>query len=135
MTFSIAVGPNTVFDYHTAPNNTCVNPAYFTFMIERTGDTGLHQRYYRWWSRDFSYQLQPTNGSLTLTVPLTPDQWSSVLGEVGKTSAAATAGFADTLKNVGGIGMTFGGGCFAGHGVYLNSGNATFTVTDFRINP
>ena len=41
----------------------------------------------------------------------------------------------DTLKNVGLIGMTFGGGCFAGHGVYLNSGNATFTVTDFRIIP
>jgi len=135
MTFSIAVGPDTVFDYHTAANNTCVSPANFRFMIEHMDDAGLYQPYYRWWSHDISYRLQPTNGSLTLTVPLTPDQWSSVLGEIGNASAAAAAGFADTLKNVGLIGMTFGGGCFAGHGVYLNSGNATFTVTDFRIIP
>jgi hypothetical protein len=135
MTFSIAVGPNTTFDYHTAANNTCVNPANFRLMIERADDAGLYQRYYRWWSHDVSYQLQSTDGSLTLTVPLTPDRWSSVLGEIGSASAAATAGFADTLKNVGLIGITFGGGCFFGHGVYLNSGNATFTVSDFRINP
>jgi hypothetical protein len=135
MTFSIAVGPNTGFDYHTAANNTCVNPANFRFLIERTDDAGLYQPYYRWWSHDISYQLQPIDGSLTLTVPLTPDRWSSALGEIGNASAAATAGFADTLNNVGLIGITFGGGCFAGHGVYLNSGTATFTVTDFRINP
>ena len=28
----------------------------------------------------------------------------------------ATAGFADTLKNIGLIGMTFGRGCFSAHG-------------------
>jgi hypothetical protein len=70
MTFSIAVGPNTVFDYHTAANNTCVNPAHFRFMIERTDDVGLYQRYYRWWSRHL-VSVAAEQRSPTLTVPLT----------------------------------------------------------------
>ena len=29
--------------------------------------------------------------------------------------------------------MTFGGGCFYGHGVYLDSGSVTFVVTKFTL--
>ena len=42
--------------------------------------------------------------------------------------------FTATLLRIGAIGMTFGGGCFFSHGVYLNSGSATLTVTDMTLN-
>jgi hypothetical protein len=68
-------------------------------------------------------------------VPLSPGSWSSVFGASGTASAEATAGFADTLRNVANVGMTFGGGCFAGHGAYVSSGTATFYLVRYVINP
>jgi hypothetical protein len=56
-------------------------------------------------------------GNTTLAVPLTPDQWSSVFGRFGKQNATTLNGFQDVLGNLGHVGMTFGGGCFFGHGV------------------
>jgi hypothetical protein len=35
-------------------------------------------------------------------------------------------------ENVGNIGMTFGGGCFAGHGVNISGGTARFSLTSYR---
>lgn len=38
------------------------------------------------------------------------------------------------LSNLLGAGVTFGGQSFAGHGVYLSSGSAKFTINSFSVN-
>ena len=58
------------------------------------------------------------NGEYAMTVRLSPDQWTNVEGE------RSGAGFAKTLKRVDNIGLTFGGGCFFGHGVSVTGGTA-----------
>lgn len=77
-----------------------------------------------------AYTLQNSASGVVVTAPLTADQWSDVNGQLG---SANTAAFADALSNVGAVGMTFGGGCFYGHGVYLDSGSVTFVVTKFTL--
>jgi hypothetical protein len=44
-----------------------------------------------------------------------------------------TNGFAEALENAMGIGITFGGQNFFGHGVYLTSGSATFKVNSYTV--
>ena len=44
-----------------------------------------------------------------------------------------TSGFAGALENTMGIGFTFGGRNFFGHGVYLTSGSATFKVNSYTV--
>jgi hypothetical protein len=132
ITFSVA-GDNPAFDFHTAPGNSCNTPATMRLLLERSYDESLSQIMYRWWSNPISFVLART-GPMTLTVPLTPDQWSDVNGQLGSASSTTVSGFKDTLADIGAVGMSFGGGCFSGHGVYLNSGSATFNVTAFTLN-
>jgi hypothetical protein len=55
-----------------------------------------------------------------MTVPFDEaGKWLSVFGERGDASAGAAAGFATAKANLGALGLTFGGGCFRGHGVNL----------------
>jgi hypothetical protein len=129
VTFDI-VAQSPVYDYRTAANNTCTTPASVRLLLEHSGDAALTNPVYRWWSTT-DHQLQTAGTSLSLTIPLTADQWTDVDGQAG---TANTAAFADTLANIGDIGMTFGGGCFYGHGVYLDSGNAAFFVRNFTLN-
>ena len=72
-------------------------------------------------------------GTVKLTVPLNPSQWQDTWGHIGNSSAEATAGFKSSLANPTQIGITFGGGCFFGHGVRAQDGTARFKVTDFKI--
>jgi hypothetical protein len=51
-----------------------------------------------------------------------------MIGEFGTLSATTQAGFAATLASVSQIGMTFGGGCFFGHGVNVSGGTAAFEL-------
>lgn len=88
--------------------------------------------YGRWWANPSSWFLLP-NGSVTLSNPLTPDKWSSVLGEMGNASTNAIAGFSDAMANVKQIGVTFGGGNFFGHGVNVSGGDCRFTVSRYYI--
>jgi len=37
------------------------------------------------------------------------------------------------LQNLSDVGITFGGGCFFGHGVHVTGGKARFELIDFRI--
>ena len=43
------------------------------------------------------------------------------------------SGFKELLGKMGNIGLTFGGGCFFGHGVNVSGGSAKFIVTGFAI--
>ena len=133
--YSVAVTGSPVFDYRTNPNNTCGMgyPGTVRLFIQRAGDNmsgaGAYQQY-RYWAVAGFKELAP--GLFTVDAPLDPAQWSDVYGALG--SANPTL-FAAAVANAGRIGVTFGGGCFFGHGV-INSGlnsSATFTINGFSI--
>jgi hypothetical protein len=63
----------------------------------------------------------------TLTSVLDPSVWTNCYGQHD------TSGFAGALENAMGIGFTFGGRNFFGHGVYLSSGSATFKVNSYTV--
>jgi hypothetical protein len=45
------------------------------------------------------------------------------------------SGFVETIKKMGNIGVTFGGGCLFGHGVNVSGGTARFIMTRFEPKP
>ena len=126
------------FEFDTEPFNTCPAPAtarpYFALanIGTRHVKKGENPDYWRWWSNPSAIVL--AEGATTISVPLQPSAWSSVNGERGDASAAATAGFWRTLQDAGSVGLTFGSGCFFGHGVYVRDGAAQFTLLSFTVN-
>ena len=133
MTFQIVTTGAPVFNYVMESDNTCNTPATVRLFLERKNDD-LAEEFYRWWANPVGYELQPTSGDVTMTVPLTPDQWSSVYGKIGNYNATTLAGFQDVLTNLGRAGMTFGGGCFFGHGVNVSGGTARFVLISYSIS-
>jgi hypothetical protein len=118
-----------LFNYMTEPFNTCQTPAHVRpFVWANANASGDNDR---WWSNPASYQLAA--GSATLTVPLTPGRWSNVNGTFGTSSPAALAAFTAALRNVSSLGLTFGGGCFFGHGINVKGGTARFVLSEYRI--
>jgi hypothetical protein len=108
----------------------CNEAADFRPILERQGDMlSASQEFYRWWSSD-KVKLVADGRIHTLSVPLTPDRWGSVFGKNG---TQAPTEFATSLQNLMGVGITFGGGCFAGHGVYVTGGKARFTLLNYQI--
>ena len=43
-------------------------------------------------------------------------------------------GFQDALGDLGHVGMTFGGGCFFGHGVNISGGTARFSLISYTVS-
>ncbi len=115
-TFEVNTSDITTFGYHSEDFNTCAYPAH-----AQDGD-------YRWWSNPMAVALD--NGLFTLTVPLSPAQWSNVWGQFGNTRAAQ---FNLALKQPQRIGFSFGGGCFFGHGVNASE-PAQFVLQSFGVN-
>ncbi|MEP7305873.1 MAG: hypothetical protein ABJA98_10170 [Acidobacteriota bacterium] len=117
-----------VFNY-AAPDNTCVVPAKVRPFF------WAHQNSFaefdRWWANPIAYQL--AGGSTTIIVPLVPEQWSSVNGKFGNADAGALAGFQAAIKSVSSLGLTFGGGCFFGHGVDVSGGTARFVLSGYSL--
>jgi hypothetical protein len=132
MTVEVTVVGDPIFDWQSESDNTCYGvPATVRPFFEGTQNTDTTGR---WWAiipNDFV--LAP--GSMVITVPLTPANWSDVNGQVGNLNSQTLVGFAASLQNVSMVGMTFGGGCFFGHGVNVNGGTAEFQVLDYRIIP
>ncbi len=126
--YEVTTTGNPVFEFRTAANNTCPTPlGNVSLYMQRKGDdlsgAGAYE-YYRFWSRPLLSELKA--GPATLTVPLTDDNWISVYGKHGQLAGA--------LSNLQAIGMTFGGGCFAGHGVYVTGGTARFIAKSYSVN-
>ena len=128
-TITITTTGTPYFEYHTEANNTCVYSAHVRFYIQKEM---TNNNYVRWWSNPVSYELK--SGSGKMVAPLDPGQWQDTYGHVGNSSSAATAGFKATLASPNQVGMTFGGGCFFGHGVGVKGGTAKFRVDNFKIN-
>lgn len=124
--YDITMTGSPVFEYRTA-DNSCDSPkANVSLYFQRKGDNlsgeGDYANY-RFWSRPLLSELKAGPG--TLVVPLMADQWINVWGQH---TAITTA-----LANLQAIGMTFGGGCFAGHGVFVTGGTAKFTAKSFQV--
>jgi len=73
------------------------------------------------------------SGSTTITVPLSPESWSSVNGRFGNADSEARFGFDKAILNVTRLGLTFGGGCSFGHGINLLGGRAEFALVEYAI--
>ena len=129
MNFEISASADAVFDFRTNPNNTCASPPSLLHLyIQRVGDemTGQGQyAFYRWFSIP---TVVLANGTFTLTAPIDPSQWIDVWGRPG---SASPADFIAAMSNIANLGMTFGGGCFAGHGVWLTAGSARMSVRSY----
>lgn len=110
------------FNFHTNPNNTGTTPANFRLYIQRKGDNGYGE-FHRWWRKE-GVTLGP--GNFALLGDLTrPGDWSSVQGKAGDSSPEATLAFHDAVRDVDKAGVTFGGGSFYGHGVFVDPGTGT----------
>jgi hypothetical protein len=97
-------------------------------FLQQRGDTLTAQEpYKRWWSLPYT---ELREGEFTLTVSLSPDQWSSVLGQRG---AEVPNEFDAAIPNLENVGFTFGG-TFAGHGVYVTGGNARFILKQYSVS-
>jgi hypothetical protein len=116
--FAIDEHGSPTYQFRLKADNKCDPPANFSLFIQQQGDTlTAAEPYKRWWSAEMA-PLKAGAGSMT--VPLNKDgKWLSVFGERGDASSAAAAGFAMAKANLGALGLTFGGGCFRGHGVNL----------------
>ena len=107
--------------------NTCVTPPSVRPFIF-ANDNDWSGAFSRWWAVSDFVTLAP--GSYTLDIPLLPERWSSVNGVAG---SAAPAPFASALQNVSSLGVSFGAGCFYGHGVYVDGGTARWVLTAYDV--
>jgi hypothetical protein len=141
ITYQVMATPGTVFNARTEDDNNCYNnesvlQTHFSFILARSGDAALgFPDGCRWFSPANSVLMMPTNSVASYTVSLGPSNWIGVYGQTGNSSATALAAFKATIANMGNIGLVFGGGCFAGHGIYLDAGSATFNLLRIVINP
>jgi hypothetical protein len=124
ITFRIATQGEVKFNYRLEAANTCSSPATVRAFVQRSDDD-LYAANGRFWSNPIATILAP--GSFTLAIKLRPEQWTNVDGERDQ------EGFATMLHNMGHIGITFGGGCFFGHGVNVEGGSAKFVMSGFAI--
>ena len=103
-------------------------PATMHLFLWRGGDDlscdGVMASYRFWASSGVMLKL---GDGQTLTSVLDPSVWTNCYGEHD------TTGFVGTLENAMGIGFTFGGQKFFGHGVYLSGGSATFKVNSYTV--
>jgi len=116
----------------------CTPVAEFHVFLEQRG-ANFSSELDRWWFKpgfrltdvaDDSYDAQPfvDDGQVhTITIPLIADQWTSVTGK------GTAADFETALKNVGWVGITFGGSDFFAQGVTMEQGTAQFKMIDFRV--
>jgi len=86
----------------------------------------------RWWSYASAYDLSRASVFDTwITVPFTPNQWDNANGKGGQLNPRA---FDAALKNIGWVGITFGGQRLAGHGVAINSDSAKYILVDYTVD-
>jgi hypothetical protein len=125
MTFRI----DSVTPQYSVLDPTDIGPATIHLFFEQAGDN-LTNQYGRWWAQDpVVYNLGSNdNQTIVLSVALTWDHWSSVLGLQDPTE------FSEALQNIGWVGFTCGGQFFWGHGVTLAGGEANFELIDFQVN-
>lgn len=127
MTLTYTISGNATFginDPHDSP------PPQIDLFIWQAGDNlSCEGSYVN--DRQFSNARSPVaNGTYTLTVPLTQSAWHNCLGN---SPNAATPDLAQAIHSAAYVGFALGGADFDGHGVYVSSGSATFTINSFSV--
>ena len=119
-----------IFAYDTEPQNTCVVPPATVRAYLEDKDFAAHPSddFTRWWSNPIAIELR--DGAYTASTPIALGAWSSVYGTWNQDYQAQ---WAYALAHPAAVGMTFGGGCFFGHGVYVQGGTARFILTSYTI--
>ncbi len=124
----VTSSPSVVFRYDSESFNTCISPAtlrpWFQGRLPSGGDN-------RWWNVA-AILLAP--GPFSLSISMDPSQWSNSTGQFANQDATTLANFNAARVTVTDIGATHGGGCFAGHGVAVDGGTATVTITSYAVN-
>ena len=123
--FQIMTQGEVRFNYRLEASNTCFSPATVRAFLQRADDD-LYAASGRFWSNPIATILAP--GNFTMAIKLHPDQWTNVEGKHDQ------EGFEALLGKIGNVGITFGGGCFFGHGVNVEGGSARFVMSSFAIN-
>lgn len=124
MTFRVDMSPDVVFE-HTRTPPIDPRPAAVRFYLQK----GLGNR---WWSNPVSAALVDSKYGKMLVVELNPSSWSDVHGQLGDKSRTTLKNFKSAVGGADAVGMTFGGPFF-GHGVWLSSGTATFSLLDYAV--
>lgn len=121
------LGGQPVFQSVPEAGNTCSTPpSVRPFIFANRNDWS--GEFSRWWATSEFIVLAP--GTFTLDVPLVPDRWTSVYGRTG---VDAPREFSQALTTVSSLGVSFGGGCFYGHGVFVSGGTARWTLTSYLV--
>ena len=129
-TVSAAGGPFTYFGQGSS-SNPCGPPANVRLFFQ-TNSSGSFAETDYWWSNPASWTLVATQTPAPISAPLTGANWSDYFGHFGNDPQFAAA-FADAVKNITSIGLSFGGGCFFENGVGAPSGGS-FTLWTFKAN-
>lgn len=138
LTAQITLGGPTQFLSVDPAANACPSPAAARLYMERPYVTKGppakrgYKDYDRWWSSEAYVVLGP--GTTTISTQFDPTLWTNVWGHHGETDADHLAGFLSAVGQGGRIGLTFGAGCFYGHGVNANGGPAKFTILDLHFD-
>lgn len=131
ITMTFRIDGNGMFDSNwsgaNGPSQGCFNPASVTVIVQKVGDD-LTGEDGRWWAG--TQVLTNNNGVVAVVIPVDPDHWVNAMGKIGNTRVE---GFEATMKNLGHVGFTFGGGCNYGHGVRLSLGASTFTLISYEV--
>jgi hypothetical protein len=125
--FQITSSTGTLFIDGKEPFNDYV-PASFRFILMKD----LSTEFGRWWSNPYGFNLKDinNNGVYSLSVPLSPECWSSVYGKWG---TEAVNEFNNVKNYPTYIGLTFGAGGDFGHGCRSKDGTAYFLATDIKL--
>ena len=133
ITYSIDAPPSAIFDYRTNADNTCGPgfPGTVTPYFHMANDGAMANEFGRWFGQGYKQELAP--GSFTIGAPFysDPGRWVSVYGKNGATYLPQ---FQAALSSVAEVGVVFGGGCFAGHGVFVSGGQAAMVAVSFGAN-
>lgn len=126
------ISPGVSLNHDTNPDNTCPPlPGPSTVRIMLWSNRQGNGEFDRWWANGTSYLM--ADGSFQILAPLVQDgSWGSVFGKSNIYDNASRAGWVKALQHVSNVALTFGGGCFAGHGVYA-TGPAQFTMQRFQV--
>lgn len=104
-------------------------PARVRLFFQRRGDDLSAigpMEFYRWWSVAY---VELVEGQFVLEAPFVGAEWSSVLAKRGDEKMPE---FATALSDASSVGVTFGGS-FAGHGVFVETGQARFSMSSFAV--
>lgn len=124
---AMSVTPGAVFNFMSESNNVGTDPAGFRPFI-KTNAWDINFQFDRWWS-DTRYVLKD-DPMIRLKVSLDPSTWFAVDGTRADDPIALPS-FRAAIACPSFVGLTFGGGYFAGHGVNVSGGSAHLDVIQF----